>query len=174
MSVSTVSRTLRSPFDPPLPAPGRVQRWGRLYGSGVGLVVAGAARRHEGATVVLAPDQSTAERLEQSLRFYVDGGLPLLILPDRELMLRFNGTRELDSYKNASLIDRYHRNRRDLLRTYSLALSQQILHHPRFGDLTLHAVVEWTDADSNVSISDGVYPFTYNKNLYGIQLEWTW
>ncbi len=86
MSVSTVSRTLRSPFDPPLPAPGRVQRWGRLYGSGVGLVVAGAARRHEGATVVLAPDQSTAERLEQSLRFYVDGGLPLLILPDRETL----------------------------------------------------------------------------------------
>lgn len=97
-----------------------------------------------------------------------------LILPDRELMLRFNGTWELDSYKNASLIDRYHRNRRDLLRTYSLALSQQLLHHPRFGDLTLHAIVEWTDADSNVSISDGVYPFTYNKNLYGIQLEWTW
>ena len=86
MSATAASRTLRSPFDPPLPAPGRVQRWGRLYGSGVGLVVAGAASRHEGATVVLAPDQSTAERLEQSLRFYVDGELPLLILPDRETL----------------------------------------------------------------------------------------
>jgi hypothetical protein len=115
--------------------------------------------------------------------FHVGAAVPLLnpwsprsylILPDKELMLRFNGTWELDNYTNASLLDRYHRNRRDLLRTYSFALSQQILHHPRYGDLTVRGIIEYTDADSNVNISDGVNPFTYEKAVYGVQLEWSW
>ncbi len=97
-----------------------------------------------------------------------------LILPDKELLLRFNGAWELDGYRNASLFDRDGRNRRDLLRNYTITVSQRILHHPRYGDLTLHAIVEWTDADSNVQMRDGAYPFTYNKTLYGLQVEWSW
>jgi transcription-repair coupling factor (superfamily II helicase) len=86
MSTITDAPGKHSPFNPPLPARGEAQRWGRLYGSGVGLAVAGAARRHEGATIVLTPDQNSADRLEQSLRFYLDGELPTLILPDRETL----------------------------------------------------------------------------------------
>ena len=48
------------------------------------------------------------------------------------------------------------------------------------GDLTLRAIIHWTDADSNVRIEDPQWshiqsaPFTYDKIVYGIQLHWQW
>jgi hypothetical protein len=115
--------------------------------------------------------------------FYLGLGVPVLnprapqqylILPDKELMFRFNATWEVDSYRHPSLFDRYSRNRHDNLRTYGFTISQRLIEHPTYGDLTLLGIVTWTDADSNVSPSDGVYPFTYDKVVYGLQLEWSW
>ena len=76
-----------TPFDPPLPQHGGVLDWGRLYGSGAGLVIANAALRCRGPVVVLTPGMPATERLEHELRFYLaQSGLPLLILPDRETL----------------------------------------------------------------------------------------
>jgi transcription-repair coupling factor (superfamily II helicase) len=77
-----------SPFDPPLPSPGGAAlEWGRLYGSGAGLAIASAARKHDGPVVVLTPGMPATERLEHELRFFLEqSGLPVLILPDRETL----------------------------------------------------------------------------------------
>ncbi len=77
-----------SPFHPPLPrAGGAPFEWGRLYGSGAGLAIAGAARDHEGPVIVLTPGMPATERLEHELRFYLaPSDPPVLILPDRETL----------------------------------------------------------------------------------------
>ncbi|MBK9130566.1 MAG: transcription-repair coupling factor [Gammaproteobacteria bacterium] len=77
-----------SPFHPPLPRPdGRVFEWGRLYGSGAGLAIAGAARDHDGPVIVLTSGMPATERLEHELRFYLaESDPPVLILPDRETL----------------------------------------------------------------------------------------
>lgn len=97
-----------------------------------------------------------------------------LILPDKELMFRFSFSWELDGYRNVSVLDGSGRQRRDTIRTYGFCLSQKLLQHPRYGDLTLHGLVNLTDADSNIVTRDGGNPFTYNKVVYGAQLEWSW
>ena len=97
-----------------------------------------------------------------------------LILPDKELMFRFSFSWELDGYRNISVLDRYGRQRRDTIRTYGFCLSQKLVQHPRYGDLTLHGMIDLTDADSNIATRDQGTPFTYDKVVYGAQLEWTW
>lgn len=96
-----------------------------------------------------------------------------LIIPDKALTFHFNASWEIGDYRNASLIDQYHRERRDLYTTYAWMLSQKLLDDPDYGELTLHGLIYWFDADSNTRTKQGS-PFTYDKFVYGLQLEWTW
>jgi len=60
-----------SPFSPALPdSPARAGRWGRLYGSSLGLVISQAARSHDGPVLVVTPDTAFAQRGDRS------GGAP--------------------------------------------------------------------------------------------------
>ncbi len=103
-----------------------------------------------------------------------------LILPDRELLFGFNVNWQLGDYWNDSLIDAAGRERRDLITTYTWSLSQVLLDSPRTGKLVLSGLINWADAHSNVETRDrgnlffrGT-PFTYDKVVYGAQLEWSW
>ena len=63
------------------------QRWGKLYGSAVGLALAEAAARMTAPLLVVAPNTRDAERLSAELRFYLgDQDLPVLSLPDWETL----------------------------------------------------------------------------------------
>ncbi|HEV2110151.1 MAG TPA: transcription-repair coupling factor [Gammaproteobacteria bacterium] len=64
-----------------------LQRWGRLYGSSPGLVLAEAASRLTVPLLVVAPSARDAERLTAELRFYLlDPDLPVLAFPDWETL----------------------------------------------------------------------------------------
>ncbi|GAB6040312.1 transcription-repair coupling factor [Endothiovibrio diazotrophicus] len=77
----------RNPFHPSLPnTAGTLKRWGRLYGSSPGLVLAEAARAHGGPLVAVTADMAQAYRLESELRFYLGERLPVLIFPDWETL----------------------------------------------------------------------------------------
>ncbi len=80
--------TYTSPLTPRLPQPGEHLRWGRLYGSSYGLVMAAVARRHPGPLVLITESTPVAQRLEYELRFYLSGeqDLPVLTLPDWETL----------------------------------------------------------------------------------------
>ena len=76
-----------SPLTPVVPVhAGDRHRWARLYGSSLGLVIAQAADRHLGPVVVTTPDTPAAHRLEEELRFYLAGQLPILHFPDWETL----------------------------------------------------------------------------------------
>ncbi len=70
---------------PPAQNPGHLRRWGRLYGSSFGLLLAEAARRHDGPTLVVTADTPSAVRLEQELGFFAET-LPVLHFPDWETL----------------------------------------------------------------------------------------
>lgn len=103
-----------------------------------------------------------------------------LIMPDKPLLFRFTSQWHLANYDNASLIDSDGDARSDLITAYSWSVAQQIMSHPRFGELTLHGLVHWTDAESNITIDStsparsAWSPFTYDKIVYGLQIEWSW
>ncbi|HET7176326.1 MAG TPA: hypothetical protein VFK21_10000, partial [Gammaproteobacteria bacterium] len=64
-----------------------LQRWGQLYGSSPGLVLAEAASRLSVPLLVVAPSARDAERLATELRFYLtDPTLPVLAFPDWETL----------------------------------------------------------------------------------------
>lgn len=115
--------------------------------------------------------------------YYLGLGLPLLrpwapddylILPDKELVFRFNVDFQTGDYRDRGLLDRFGRQRNDRITTYGFSISQRILEHPDYGDLTLHGIIHWTDARSDVEMRDRATPFTYDKVVYGMQLEWSW
>ncbi|MBN1492439.1 MAG: hypothetical protein JXA69_21180 [Phycisphaerae bacterium] len=115
--------------------------------------------------------------------FYAAFALPVLnpwrpaeylLLPDKELVFRFNVSWEADRYREHSLLDRYRRKRSDLITTYAWQLSQRLFEHPGYGDIILHALVHWTDANSDLMTKQGAAPFHYDKLVYGVQLEWAW
>ena len=115
--------------------------------------------------------------------FQIGMGVPLvnpvdpdkyLILPDKELIFRFNADWQIEDYWNRNLEDRDRDGRSDLLTTYSFVVSQTLMSEPDRGDLVLHAIIHWTDAESNVTTRDALSPFTYDKVIYGIQLAWSW
>ncbi len=104
-----------------------------------------------------------------------------LLLPDKELLLRLGCTWRIEDYRNASLIDASGDARSDLITTYTFGLSQKLIDDPRIGTMTLHGLIQWTQSESNVTTIErnagrvGVFePFTYDKEVYGVQLEWTW
>ena len=74
---------LESPFEPPVPSrPGDRRRWARLYGSGKGLAIAAAARRHRGPCLVIVPNAAESGRIADEVRFFGGEGLEPLAFPD--------------------------------------------------------------------------------------------
>ncbi len=121
--------------------------------------------------------------------FYVGVSLPLvnpaapdqyLIIPDKELIFRCNYQWQIATYRNHSLTDADGDKRSDLLGTLNFGLSQTLAKNPEYGDLILHGLISWTDANSNVTTQERIFPyrtgepFTYDKVVYGLQLEWSW
>ncbi|WP_286807431.1 hypothetical protein, partial [Marinimicrobium sp. UBA4209] len=77
----------QNPLNPPTTVrPGDRQTWGQLHGAAQALALANAARSHEGLSLVIAPDTSTAQRLESELRYFAGDQLPVLHLADWETL----------------------------------------------------------------------------------------
>ena len=97
-----------------------------------------------------------------------------LILPDKELTFKFLGQWELDKYRNGNLIDWDEDKRSDLITTLTFQISQRLIEDPGGTDMILHLAIEWMNADSNVTQRNGVSPLTFERVVYGVQLEWLW
>lgn len=104
-----------------------------------------------------------------------------LFLPDKELLLRLGCTWRIEDYRNASLIDASGDARSDLITTYTVGLSQVLIDDPKLGTMTLHGLIQWTQSESNVTAAQQnrgrtsyFEPFTYDKQVYGVQVEWRW
>jgi hypothetical protein len=104
---------------------------------------------------------------------FVGAAFPLKsLLRDRDLTFQFNADWEISDYWHSSVYDEDGDERDDLITTLGAILSQELIDDPRDGQLILHAIVGWSDADSNVHTEDGADPFTYDKLIAGFQLEW--
>ncbi len=78
---------MSSLLNPPLPDRDRRRlRWHQLYGSAAALALAEATRADRRLYVVIADSVHELERLTAELRFFADGALPLLRLPDWEVL----------------------------------------------------------------------------------------
>jgi len=115
--------------------------------------------------------------------FHVHCGFPLvnprdpdayLLWADRELRIDFDAAWALDRYRRPSLYDSRRRHRRDWVTNLTLDIAQVLEHDPQRGDITLHAIVGWTDSDSNVRTRRGGVPFSYDQLYYGLQIAWSW
>jgi transcription-repair coupling factor (superfamily II helicase) len=74
-------------LDPPVPtSSARRIRWHQLYGSAAALALAEATRSDQRLYVVIADAARELERLTAELRFFAGDGLPLLALPDWEIL----------------------------------------------------------------------------------------
>lgn len=114
------------------------------------------------------------DRLDHT--FYLALAFPLTnpFLPDKDLEFHFNANWQIADYRNDSLIDADEDERSDFITALNVVLSQKLVEDPRRGDVTIHGLVGWTDADSNVTLAEGGSPFTYDKWVAGVQLEWSW
>lgn len=115
--------------------------------------------------------------------YYLGVGVPginpfepdqFLIIPDKELLFQFSATFQDAHYRNPSLLDLEERRRRDFTTILTFAASQVLASDVDTGDLILHAIVSWTNADSNLRQEDKSAPFEFDKVIYGLQLEWSW
>ena len=97
-----------------------------------------------------------------------------LLLPEKPLTFHFDVGWLIADHLNESLDDRDHDRRSDLVTTYGFGLSQVLMDDPEYGEMVLHAIIHWTDSESNVETSQRISPFTYDKVVYGIQLAWSW
>ena len=74
-------------LDPPVPtSSARRIRWHQLYGSAAALALADATRGDQRLYVVIADAARELERLTAELRFFAGDRLPLLTLPDWEIL----------------------------------------------------------------------------------------
>ena len=72
---------------PPLPTAARPRlRWHQLYGSAAALALAEGARTEARLYVLIADGARELEQLTAELRFFTSGTLPLLRLPDWEVL----------------------------------------------------------------------------------------
>jgi transcription-repair coupling factor (superfamily II helicase) len=62
------------------------RRWARLYGSGKGLAIAGAVRRHRGPCLVIVPNAAESGRIADEVRFFGGEGFEPLAFPDWETL----------------------------------------------------------------------------------------
>ncbi len=108
--------------------------------------------------------------------FYLGFGIPLTspLLPQNDLQLQINTNVEVGQYREASLIDRDNDERHDVITTIEAIFSQNLVRHPTRGDLTMHAIVGYSTAASNITRRDRSEPFTYEKWITGVQFEWNW
>lgn len=83
-----MSATAQSIFSPPLPQHvSEGIRWGKLYGSALGLALERVVTEYEGLVVVITEDTASAQHLNDQLQFYIRGNdLPQLIFPDWETL----------------------------------------------------------------------------------------
>ena len=81
---------LESAFEPPVPSrPRDRQRWAHLYGSGKGLAIAAAARRHRGPCLVIVANAAEAGLIADEVQFVgIDGLEPLAFRIGRPPALR--------------------------------------------------------------------------------------
>ena len=74
-------------FQPLLPAARRpLVRWTGLHGSAAALALAEAARQDDRPWLIIEPDSRSLERRRAELGFFVREGLPVLTLPDWEVL----------------------------------------------------------------------------------------
>jgi transcription-repair coupling factor (superfamily II helicase) len=74
-------------LNPPIPAPsGARVRWHQLYGSAAALALAEAARADRRLYVLIADAARNLDQLTAQLRFFAGDSLPLLTLPDWEVL----------------------------------------------------------------------------------------
>ena len=114
------------------------------------------------------------ERNDHDFFFGLDIPLGDPLLPRQPLTFQFDVQWQIGNYRNNSLIDFRGRERSDLITAYSFVLSQILARDERYGDVILRAIINWTDADSNVEDRLEATPFTYEKLFYGLQLKWVW
>lgn len=87
--MTTQLQSLASTLHPPLSErPGNRHYWGDLHGSAQALAIINAAKLFSGLSLVIAPDTTTAIRLETELAFFAssDPNLPVLHLADWETL----------------------------------------------------------------------------------------
>lgn len=120
----------------------------------------------------VATEGSEFDRLAND--FYLGLSVPIRNpwLNNKTLTAHFLAAVELDDYRNDSQFDRRRRTRDDVITTLGVVLSQVLIDDPERGDLILHGIFNWTDADSNVQTRDFEAPFSYDKIVAGFQLEW--
>ena len=112
------------------------------------------------------------DRLGNSV--FVEFALPLVnpLLPDRECTLNLHADWQFDDYRNDSVYDFKGRKREDVITSVMAVLSQQVFHEARRGELIFHAILGWSDYESNVETADLGHPFDYDKIVAGFQIEW--
>ncbi len=101
--------------------------WPALPGASAALAAAAAAQRHSGLTVVLVANEQRAYRLEQELRFFLPRSLPLVHLPDTEVLPydQFSPHQEILSQR-LSALHRLPATRRGVLLTTADQLIQRL------------------------------------------------
>jgi len=86
-SHTTPDTAPEDPFRPRLPEGRQRILWSRLYGDSLPLILANAARQHDGLLLVITPDSQAAEQLQSRLRFFCDDdALDILCFPDWETL----------------------------------------------------------------------------------------
>ena len=65
---------------------GGSSNWTGLHGSSVALALLSAARAHEGIVLVVTRSSHQSQLLEQDIRLFSDGTLPVLHFPDHETL----------------------------------------------------------------------------------------
>lgn len=120
----------------------------------------------------VATEGSEFDRINHYFYAGLDFPLTSPIWPEKDLTCRLLASWEMAHYRHSSLIDRGARHRRDLITTLGIVLSQTLIDDPDRGDLILHGIFNWSDFDSNIVAMDGSQPFTYDKIIAGVQLEW--
>nr|WP_234981621.1 transcription-repair coupling factor [Fontimonas thermophila] len=143
-----------SPLHPPLPSVGALT-WPALSGAPAALAAAMAALRHPGPCVVLVANEQHAYRLEQELRFFLPAELPLVHLPDTEVLPydQFSPHQEILSQR-LSALSRLPMMRRGVLLTTADQLIQRL--PPR----------HWLDSRSfELRVGDTLDPIAFRERL---------
>jgi len=111
----------------PLPVAAERIRWPALPGSSAALAVADAARRHAGVIIAICSGEQQAYRFEEELKFFLADELPVVHLPDTEVLPydHFSAHQEILSARLAAL-DRLPRMERGVLVTTADALIQPL------------------------------------------------
>ncbi|MDG4559464.1 MAG: transcription-repair coupling factor [Candidatus Contendobacter sp.] len=105
----------------------RPLRWSQLHGASPALLIAAAATRYRGPTLVVAPDSQTALRLETELRVFGGPNLEILAFPDWETLPYdgFSPHQDIVSQRLAALY-RLPRRRRGVLVAPVATLMQRL------------------------------------------------